>query len=375
MSKLPFNFVAIPQYFYGSTLFKNPNTILFVNWAFSKCSTETRTIEHDHKIITLEPFEFITGRGKSSAECLLTEDAFKHQLNTLLKLGFLKKSANSTPNRFSSYIWVTERFSNSNANSTPNRAPTERPTERPQSRYKIKDNKKENHHPKVSSSNISANPKVLNLTDDLFFDSEDKEQTFDEQTSFLEEIESLANEISIDEVIKAKLQQHQVKEVKAKPISKSKRDDEIEVYPKVFMSQATLDACIAIKGSRENVETAVEFVMRSPGRKREIYDWPNVMLTWKIKPNLVTRHEENEKIAKNICKLHGNHPVFPCTIYTDKIKGVKYLAIQPATSEGHIYISLSDHDFKSQACKALQDRKMPLGLVQNADRVSLISTA
>lgn len=379
MSKIPYFFeTPVPRYFRDNGWFKNPTTRLFIMWSFERCSPDEREVLYDHTKIRLKPYQFIFGRKVCSDELRITEGEVRNQVNNLVKAGFLKNATNSTTKRYSVYEWVTEAFSKSN-NQVNSQVTTKwQPSNNHNQDIKNKRNKKKNHHPKVSSSD-----KILNLTDDLFFDSEDKEQT-----SFFEEIESLSNEMSIEEVIKAKLEQHQVREhqkleqhqiaEKHKPVTKKIKNDkakhdEIEIYPHIFMSQTVLDKCIAIKGSRENVERAVEAIMRSPGRKREIYDWPNTMLTWKIKPNLVTHFEENEKIAKNICKIHACHSTFPCSITSSLEKDIKYFSIQPATSEGHIHIALSDPEFKPKVRKALQDRKMPLGLLQNADRVSLIS--
>jgi hypothetical protein len=360
MSKIPYIFSAIPKELLTDEFLMDIGMMKFIRWMFDRISFNKTSIplKRQSKHLELEPMEFMFGRSACAKQTGLSLKKVQISINQLIFLGYVEKRVSKSSSTFSVYTLVSEAFGKTQGQHVDQHKGQHKGQHVGHNQDKKKLRSKDNHHPKVSS-----NPKVLNLTDDLFlFDSEERqEQTFDEQTSFLEEIESLANEMSIDEVIKAKLQQHQVKEVK----SKSKQEKEIEIYPHVFMSQATLDACIAIKGSRENVETAVEFVMRSPGRKREIYDWPNVMLTWKIKPNLVTRHEENEKIAKNICKLHSCHSTFPCSITSSLEKDVKYFSIQPATSEGHLHIALSDPEFKPKVCKALQDRKMQLGLLQN----------
>ena len=114
--------------------FNTTNTVLFVTWAFSKCSTDARTIVHDGKEITLSPYEFITGRGKTSADCLLTESALRNQLTSMQNAGLLKKTTNSATNRYTCYVWVTERFYKHNNQLNDQLTTNSRPTERPQSR-------------------------------------------------------------------------------------------------------------------------------------------------------------------------------------------------------------------------------------------------
>jgi hypothetical protein len=114
MSELPYYFITpVPKYFIETGWFQNENTYKFVTWAFSVCSTKTHKIVHDGREITLAPFEFIAGRNSSSQACFLTIAEFRNQLNLMLKAGLLKKSTNSVTNRFTCYIWSTDRFSRS----------------------------------------------------------------------------------------------------------------------------------------------------------------------------------------------------------------------------------------------------------------------
>jgi len=111
MSKIPYFFdTPVPKYFRETGWFDNENTFKFVNWAFARCSTQAHKVVVDSKEITLAPFEFIAGRLTSPKECFLTEKQFRGQLNSLLDADLLKKGANSRANRFTTYIWVTERF-------------------------------------------------------------------------------------------------------------------------------------------------------------------------------------------------------------------------------------------------------------------------
>ncbi len=111
MSEIPYYFdTPVPKYFRESGWFKNENTFKFVTWAFSKCQNISHTQVINGKEIILQAYEFIAGRLTSPKECFLTEEAFRHQLKVMLEGGFLKKTPNSTPNKFTCYIWLTERF-------------------------------------------------------------------------------------------------------------------------------------------------------------------------------------------------------------------------------------------------------------------------
>ena len=60
MSKIPYAFqTPVPTYFKENGWFEDENTFKFVNWAFSKCSTQSRKVIYDNIEIILEPFEFI----------------------------------------------------------------------------------------------------------------------------------------------------------------------------------------------------------------------------------------------------------------------------------------------------------------------------
>lgn len=130
MSEIPFYFeTPVPVDFRRDGWFKNPKCVAFVTWAFSRCSTFERDVCHDNKKITLKPYQFIFGRTVCSEETGLTEDEVRTQQLSMEKALYLKKCPNKTPNRFTIYEWVTERFSKQdpqqNPQQTPNRPPTD----------------------------------------------------------------------------------------------------------------------------------------------------------------------------------------------------------------------------------------------------------
>jgi hypothetical protein len=115
MAKLPYFFeTPVPKYFKENGWFESEHMFKYVTWAFSRCQTIPHKIFIEGKEITLEPFEFISGRLSSPKECFLTENIFRNQQKILLNAHLLKKTTNSLTNHFTCYIWSTERFSRIN---------------------------------------------------------------------------------------------------------------------------------------------------------------------------------------------------------------------------------------------------------------------
>lgn len=130
MNQIPYIFGApVPKYFRENGWFENENTFKFVHWAFARCQCIAHVEVMDSQEILLQPFEFIAGRLTSHHECFLTEKRFRGQLISMQKAGLLKKTANSRANRFTCYIWVTDRFSENEGQQKgrprANRGPTE----------------------------------------------------------------------------------------------------------------------------------------------------------------------------------------------------------------------------------------------------------
>lgn len=114
MSKLPYTFdLPPPDYFRKHGWFQSDNTFKFVTWGFARCSTETREIMFDGKKIILKPFQFIFGRLKCSTETNMSEREVRTQQKHMEDSGFIKKSTNKTPSRFTIYEWVLSSFSES----------------------------------------------------------------------------------------------------------------------------------------------------------------------------------------------------------------------------------------------------------------------
>lgn len=318
MAEIPYYFeTPIPKYFREAGWFANPNTILFVTWAFSKCSTQPHKTVMDGKEVTLAPYEFIAGRLTSPKECHLSEEAWRHQLNTQLKAGLLKKTPNSAPNRFTCYIWVTERFSKINPQLNPQPTPNSPPTEPPQSRRKKKEDISNKDHPPLPPSKVLAF-EAEGLIDDSF-----------------QEIFSHTFEVN-------------------------KKIVTVEMPKPIFQE------CVQIKGSEVLAIQAIEYISRSPGRKKEIQNWPNAMLTWTIKSTIKPRAAENEAQGKRLEKQHAENPGWRCQVYRDTIKDQKGLLFYNNCSNGSggtIFVSFIDPEFKEKVVNALREKKMMKALI------------
>jgi hypothetical protein len=129
VSEIPYIFeTPVPADFRKNGWFKCDNTLKFVTWAFSRCSTREREIIFNHKKIHLKPFQFLYGREICSLETNMSTDEARYQANFLVAHGFLRKVPNKTPNRFTVYEWVTEAFSQINPQQNPQQNPNKTPT-------------------------------------------------------------------------------------------------------------------------------------------------------------------------------------------------------------------------------------------------------
>jgi hypothetical protein len=310
MSEIPYYFeTPVPKYFRENGWYTNPNTVLFLTWAFSRCSSEKRTIFHDHKEITLEPFEFITGLYKSSAESFLSVEAFRHQLNTTLNAGLLKKTPNSTPHRYTCYVWLTDRFSKSNPTLNP-KLTKNLPHTEPQQSYRRKKTRYKTSHPSIPSFEIDRPIRDAGLmTDDFFLP---KEKT--------------------------------------------------EVVTGVFLTPEELDACIAIKGDVERVKHAIEFIQSSKKRKHPISDWPNALSRWKIEnkaQNMAKDHiKYSEKICEEFAEFENGHG-WRCYMYNDRKKDQTGLLFESVSAyQEAFFVALVDGEFQKKCDDFIRKKNM-----------------
>lgn len=130
MAEIPYFFeTPIPRFFRENGWFECEHMFKLIHWSFARCQTVPHTEIKFGREIHLAAYEFIAGRLSSPAECFLTENIFRNQLLKLEKAGLLKKTTNSLTNKYTCYVWVTERFSrnvNQQINQqTTNRQPTD----------------------------------------------------------------------------------------------------------------------------------------------------------------------------------------------------------------------------------------------------------
>jgi len=129
MSNIPYYFdTPVPSDFRKNGWFKSDNCLKFVTWAFSRCSSKEHVVCHDGKNIKLKPFQFIFGRYKCSLETNMSEDEVRTQVKSMERAGFLKKSPNETPSRFTLFEWTTTAFSQNNPQVNPQVTPKSSPS-------------------------------------------------------------------------------------------------------------------------------------------------------------------------------------------------------------------------------------------------------
>jgi hypothetical protein len=306
MSKIPYFFdTPVPKYFRETGWFDNENTFKFVNWAFARCSTQAHKVVVGSKEITLAPFEFIAGRLTSPKECFLTEKQFRGQLNSLLDADLLKKGANSRANRFTTYIWVTERFcrieGQQKGQQRANRGPTKGHDQEDQKIRSKED------HPSIPS--FKKQGKKNGLIDDLF--------------------------------------------------SKEEQKEKIHVHLACYLTKDELDECIKIRGSLERVKDVIAQVVNWPGRKHEIKDWPKTIKDWKFKNVVADRAAENEKLGKTIEELYGESQGWSARIYRDTLKDQRGILFEgQGAYMTPIFVSFTEFNFKEKCQETIKSKQM-----------------
>ncbi len=306
VSKIPYLFITpVPKYFYDKELFKNENTWKFVSWSFSKCSNQSRIIQHDNCELTLQPYEFICGRNSSSAECFLTPKEFRGQLDSLLKRGLIQKGANSKANRFSTYIWLTDRFSDIKGQPIVQPKGQLRANSGPQSR-RIEDIEDKEDHPSIPS---------FEKTSDLMIDD-----SFDKN---------------------------------------KKNEEKILVCSDVYLTQRELQECISFHGSIEKVKIQIDKIKKSPSRTYEIKAWASAIKKWKFKDEFIDKYQENKQKGEYIQKIYSNSPGWSARVYFDKIKDQSGILFEcHGAINNTIFVSFLDFEFEKKCIDIIKTKKM-----------------
>lgn len=137
MSEIPYYFeTPIPRYFRENGWFECEHMFKLVHWAFARCQNVAHTEIKFGREIHLAAYEFIAGRLSSPIECFLSENVFRNQLLKLEKAGLLKKTTNSLTNKYTCYVWVTDRFQGNNNQQNNQQATNRQPTDNHKERIK-----------------------------------------------------------------------------------------------------------------------------------------------------------------------------------------------------------------------------------------------
>lgn len=306
MSEIPYYFeTPVPKYFRETGWFESEHMFKFITWSFAKCQNVPHKEIYYGREILLAPFEFIAGRLSSPKECFLSENIFRNQINQLLSAGLLVKSTNSLTNKYTCYIWVTDRFSKNNNQQNNQQITNRPPTDNHKSRRK-KNISKENH------------PSIPSVGD-----------------------EGMSDDFS------SNLEKEEVK---------------TEIYQGIFLTQSELDACVKIKGDIEKVKQAIEFIQTSKRRKHDISDWPNALAKWKIENKAKARIEDHLAYAEKLCKIFpdfkdGNG--WRCYMYTDKKKDQRGILFESQSAyQEALFVSLVEGEFMQKCSNFVRDKKM-----------------
>ena len=229
--------------------------------------------------------------------------------------GSTKKGSNSRANRFTTYVWVTEHFSETKGQHwgqpRANRGPTEGHNLEDK---KIRRYKKD--HPLTPSFETPKNGDEM--IDDFF--------------------------------------------------QKNDRNDKTHVftgnYPNgnpcvVFLSKQELDECIKIRGSHDGVLRAIHQIVSWTGRKFEITDWAKTIKTWSMKNPLSDRMAENEKFGDEIHDLYSESDGWTARIYHDSKKDQTGLLFEGRGAYWEpIFISFTDPNFIDKTNEVIKTKQM-----------------
>ena len=316
MSKIPFSFIAIPEYFYVSGWLPQDNDskffkmMKFLHWSFKKCSSGSKRVPFDGKMIELGPYEFIYGRTKSAEECGLTVEELRHQLKIHLNAKFIEKAPSSTPTRFTVYRWITDSFTENNPQLNPQLNP-----------HKSDDRKKKRDkedHPSIPSFENEGNQD--GKIDDLFSKEENK------------------NKIHVFS-------------------GKYHNENPLHIY----LTQEQYDECLKVRGSKDQIIKVIEVVANWKQRKYEIKDWFKTIMTWNYRNTIADKTIDNEKLGKQIQELYGECTGWNARIYRDNLKDVRGILFESTSSMGNtipIFVPFTDGEFKEKCLQVIKQKNM-----------------
>lgn len=112
MSKIPYNFRAIPDEFLTDEFIDDPIMMRFIRWIFKRISTKgsSVSIKNRSKNLELEPYEFIYGRLKCSEEAGISLKQAERKLGQLVGSNWCSKVGSKSGSTFSVYRLMTGNF-------------------------------------------------------------------------------------------------------------------------------------------------------------------------------------------------------------------------------------------------------------------------
>ena len=298
MAKIPYKFFPIPEEFFTDDFITDPNMMKFIRWIFKRISPEKNIIslKKQKRNLELDPFEFMFGRDSCSTETGISPKKIQISINQLKGLGFLKKTVSKTVSTFTVYTLVASAFKQNKGQ----QKGQQKGHNQDQESLDLK-----SHHPNPSSFSDPSD-----LTDDFSFPKKEEPQR-------------------------------------------------IEVVTGIFLTKDELAKCIKIKGSIENVQDSMSFIIRSPGRKNKIKNWPKTLANWEIKEDIKPRIIENEAYTKELEDRFENNQGWRCRHYHCNKKdqtGILFESI--AGNAEPVFFSYVEQEFKEKVSKMIKIKNM-----------------
>jgi hypothetical protein len=349
MAKIPYRFIPLPEEFLADDFIDDPDMMRLIRWIMKRISPEHTSIplKKQKRNLELEPFEFMFGRDSCSLETGVSTKKIQVRMNQLVGLGFLVKVESKTVSTFTVFSLASGKKAVSKMVSTlpesgkkaVSKMVSTLPAHTPSREDINKNNGQQNgqHHGQHVGQQVGHNLEEEKIR------SKEKDHHPDPSSKVV------ASDDGLDD--------DSFKEFKFLVNNKEK-------IVKIPISD--LNECIAIKGSEKLALEAIEHILRSPGRKYEIYNWPNALATWNIKSTVKPRAAENEAHAMRLEALHANNSGWRCQVYRDTVKDQKGILFYNTCSQGianNVFVSFVDPEYKEKTFKLLRDKRMLKALI------------
>ena len=110
MSKIPFEFLPIPNFLIEKGWTDDPKTWRLIRILFSRCQNEGHIAYVDGREVYLEPYEFIYGRDKTAKDAGLSTNEVRTRMIKFSTSNLTSKITSKSTSTFTVYRWVTEAF-------------------------------------------------------------------------------------------------------------------------------------------------------------------------------------------------------------------------------------------------------------------------